>query len=219
MRSRGRASRWLAGLTVATGFAVWPGAIPNAHADVYYYKDAEGVLHFTNTQRPDSVPFMIDKPLVKVRTTEPQAREEDVPDSGDYDRIIGKVSKRFQVEPELVKAVIRAESGFNRMAVSSCGARGLMQLMPGTARTHGVRNIYDAEENIVGGVKHLRLLLDRHGRSLPRVLAAYNAGSYAVDRHGGIPPIQETQDYVARVLRYRQEYLKKDRMTQIASSS
>lgn len=202
---------------IAAASLVWPGLASRALADVYYYKDADGVFHFTNVARPDAAPFMIDKPLAKLQT--PDGSRGDIPDSGNYDDIIDKVAKRFQVEPELVKAVIRAESGFNRMAISSCGARGLMQLMPGTARTHGVRNIYDAEQNIVGGVKHLRLLLDRHGRSLPRVLAAYNAGSYAVDRHRGIPPIQETQDYVARVLRYRQQYLKKDRMAQVASNS
>lgn len=217
MRPRSQASRRLAILAVAIASIIFPAFISRAHGDVYYYKDADGVFHFTNVARPDALPFMVDKPLGSPESDE-EARA-DIPDSRSYDRIIDKVAKRFNVEPELVKAVIRAESGFNRMAVSSCGARGLMQLMPDTARSHGVRNVWDAEQNIVGGVKHLRLLLDRHGRSLPRVLAAYNAGSLAVDRHRGIPPIQETQDYVARVLRYRQEYLKKDRIAQVASNS
>lgn len=216
MGPRSQATRGFAVLSV-TAAAIFSHVLASpARADVYYYKDAEGVFHFTNVARPDAVPFMVDKPLARLQADDSRGN---VPDSGSYDVIIGKVARRFKVEPELVKAVIRAESGFNPMAVSSCGAQGLMQLMPGTAKTHGVRNAYDAEENIVGGVKHLRLLLDRHGRSLPRVLAAYNAGSYAVDRHRGIPPIQETQDYVARVLRYRQQYLKKERIQQIASTS
>jgi len=92
-------------------------------------------------------------------------------------------------------------------------------LMPETAREYGVRNIYDAEQNIEGGIRHLRLLLERHRNNLPRVLAAYNAGSDVVDRYKGIPPIAETEDYVARVLRYRQQYLKRERMRAVASSS
>jgi soluble lytic murein transglycosylase len=82
-----------------------------------------------------------------------------------------------------------------------------------------VRNIYDAEQNIEGGIRHLRLLIDRHGNNMPRVLAAYNAGSYQVELHRGIPPIAETQDYVARVLRFRQQYLKRERMAALARNS
>jgi transglycosylase-like protein with SLT domain/uncharacterized protein DUF4124 len=187
-----------------------------AHADVFYWKDKDGVFHFTNTPRPDARPFIVDEPLERLGDDEVSDR---VPDNDNYDRIIGKLAKRFGVERALVKAVIRAESGFNRMAVSSAGARGLMQLMPGTARRHGVRNVWDAEQNIEGGIRHLRLLLDRHQHNLPRVLAAYNAGSEAVNRYKGIPPIAETQDYVARVLRYRQQYLKQERTAAVASSS
>jgi len=198
------------------GFILTSGFVTAAQADVYYWKDKDGVFHFTNTPRPDASPFIVDEPLARLRADETSDR---VPDSADYDGLIGKLAKRFRVEKALVKAVIRAESGFNRMAVSSAGACGLMQLMPGTARKHGVRNIYDAEQNIEGGVRHLRLLLNRHQNNLPRVLAAYNAGSDLVDRYKGIPPIAETQDYVARVLRYRQQYLKQERTPTVASNS
>ena len=203
-------------VAAAVGFVLLQGFRSAATADVYYWKDKDGVFHFTNTPRPDAMPFMVDEPLQRLRNDEVA---DHVPDSADYDDIIGKLAKRFHVEKALVKAVIRAESGFNRMAVSSAGACGLMQLMPGTARGHGVRNIYDAEQNIEGGVRHLRLLLDRHQNNIPRVLAAYNAGSDLVDRYKGVPPIAETQDYVARVLRYRQQYLKRERTTTVASNS
>jgi soluble lytic murein transglycosylase-like protein len=100
-----------------------------------------------------------------------------------------------------VAAVIRVESGFNPRAISPKGARGLMQLMPGTASSLGVRDTFDPRENIDGGVRHLRALMERFGSDLPLVLAAYNAGERAVTGHGGIPPYAETRDYVRRVLR------------------
>ena len=200
-------------MCVGLSLIVW-FATPAA-ADVYYYKDAEGVFHFTNVPRPDAAPFMVDRPLAQISTEEV---DREIPDTHNYDQIISKFAKRFRVERALVKAVIRAESGFNRLAVSSAGARGLMQLMPQTARRHGVRNIYDPEQNIEGGVRHLRLLFDRHGNNLPRVLAAYNAGSDYVERYHGIPPFAETQDYVARVLRFRQQYLKQERRAELARS-
>jgi soluble lytic murein transglycosylase-like protein len=204
--------------TAAAAMSLLSWLATPASADVYYYKDADGVYHFTNVARPDATPFIVDRPLAQLPTATLVDRR--VPDSDDYDPIIDRFAKRFRVESALVKAVIRAESGFNRLAVSSAGARGLMQLMPDTARRHGVRNIYDPEQNIEGGVRHLRLLLDRHRNNLPSVLAAYNAGSDVVDRYHGIPPIAETQDYVARVLRFRQQYLKRGaRASEVARSS
>jgi transglycosylase-like protein with SLT domain len=217
VRSVGETSHGLCAMVMCVGLSLLSWLATPACADVFYYKDAEGVFHFTSVQRPGSMPFIIDQPLARLRAeTELDTR---VPDNDNFDGIISRLAKRFRVERALVKAVIRAESGFNRMAVSPAGARGLMQLMPGTARHHGVRNIYDAEQNIEGGVRHLRLLIDRHGNNMPRVLAAYNAGSYQVERHRGIPPIAETQDYVARVLRFRQQYLKRGRMAALAGNS
>jgi len=126
---------------------------------------------------------------------------------GNYDELIRELARRYEVEPALVKAVIRAESDFDPRAVSSKGARGLMQLTPRTARWHGVSNPQDPRQNILGGVRFLRALLDRFDNDTKLALAAYNAGGGAVARFGGLPPYQETRRYVATVLRYRQRYL------------
>jgi soluble lytic murein transglycosylase-like protein len=113
---------------------------------------------------------------------------------------IREAAQRHGVPEQLVSAVIRVESGFNTRAVSRKGARGLMQLMPGTAAILGVRDSFDPTENIDGGVRHLRGLLDRYANNLPFALAAYNAGEGAVNNYGGIPPYPETQAYVGRIL-------------------
>ncbi|HEY2989236.1 MAG TPA: lytic transglycosylase domain-containing protein, partial [Candidatus Binatia bacterium] len=131
--------------------------------------------------------------------------------SGDparFDGLISSSSQRYGVDSALVRAVVKVESDFNEAARSHKGAQGLMQLMPDTARLHNVANAYDPEENIDGGVRHLRLLLDRYQGNLQLTLAAYNAGIQAVDKYRGIPPYSETKEYVRRVLSYHQRYLK-----------
>ena len=123
-----------------------------------------------------------------------------------FDEIIYGASEHYSVDPDLVRAVIKAESDFNETARSHKGAQGLMQLMPETARLHNVSNVYDPEENIDGGVRHLRLLLNRYQGDLQLTLAAYNAGINAVEKYGGIPPYSETREYIRRVLDYHQRY-------------
>jgi soluble lytic murein transglycosylase-like protein len=116
-----------------------------------------------------------------------------------YDAEIKAASRAYGVDEAIVRAIIHAESSFNPMALSHAGAQGLMQLMPATARRFGVTNSYDAGQNIRGGVQYLAWLLKRFNGNLTLAAAGYNAGEGAVDRHGGVPPYQETQRYVARV--------------------
>ena len=119
-----------------------------------------------------------------------------------FSREIRETAERYGVDSALVDAVIRVESAFNPWAVSRKGAQGLMQLMPQTASALGVKDSFNPRQNIDGGVRHLRYLLDRYPGNLQLALAAYNAGERAVDSYGGIPPYPETQDYVAKVMRF-----------------
>jgi len=118
----------------------------------------------------------------------------------EINELITKYSNKNGLDENFVKAVINQESGFNPNAKSHCGAMGLMQLMPATAESLGVTDAYNAEQNIDGGTKYLKGLLDRYGNNKELALAAYNAGPNAVKKYGGIPPYAETQNYVKKVL-------------------
>jgi soluble lytic murein transglycosylase-like protein len=125
-------------------------------------------------------------------------------DRDDIDALVRANAAAYSIDPALVRSIVEAESGFDPRATSPAGARGLMQLMPETAQSLGVVDAYDAQENLRGGTRYLRGLLDRFG-DVRLAVAAYNAGPAAVERFGGVPPFSETQQYVRRVLtRYRQ---------------
>jgi len=126
----------------------------------------------------------------------------------DLERAVFRAAHQEQLHPALLLAVMKAESSFNPMVVSRAGAVGLMQLIPETALRHGVRNLYDTDENVAGGAKHLRYLLDRFHGNMRLALAAYNAGERNVDRYGNIPPYKETRLYVKKVLSYYRDYRK-----------
>ena len=122
-----------------------------------------------------------------------------VPPEQAYDEIIAEAAAAYDLDPELIRAVMRAESAFNPTVVSPAGAQGLMQLMPALAEEMGVGDAFDPRENIMGGAKYLRWLLDRNRGNIPLTLAGYNAGPTIVSKYRKVPPFRETQNYVKRI--------------------
>jgi soluble lytic murein transglycosylase-like protein len=164
--------------------------------DIWQMELDDGTLVFTDSP-PHSgyVQFSVDGPPPKRMHV--NARSFPLLDTWDY--LILAAASRYYLEPELIKSVVLAESGMNPRALSSAGAMGLMQLMPGTARDLGVTDPWDPEQNIDGGSRYIREQLDNFG-DLRRAIAAYHAGPGNVQRYGGIPPFEATRIYVARVL-------------------
>jgi soluble lytic murein transglycosylase-like protein len=169
---------------------------------LYSYIDEDGVRHFTNL--PPVKPVWDLKITGSVPLPSPDTTKSK---SEAYDTIIERYAGAYQLDPSLIRSIIAQESGFNAKAVSSKGARGLMQLMPATAARLGVKNSFDPEENIRGGVRHFRTLMDNFGNNVTLSLAAYNAGENLVQRLGRIPDYKETRDYVESITR---RYGKKD---------
>ena len=177
-------------------------ALPS-QADVYQYIDANGTISLTNVPN--------DPRYRRVIAELPRART--VISDGELEPVIARHSRAHRLHPALIRAVIKTESDFDPQAVSRAGAIGLMQLMPQTAVRLDVRDSYNPDENIGGGTKYLRQLLDRFNGNLPLALAAYNAGEHTVERYQGLPPIPETRQYVQKVLRYYRTFLTNDRLS------
>jgi soluble lytic murein transglycosylase-like protein len=170
-------------------------------ADIYRYVDEEGVVHYSNAPNDRKYELYL---RAGPREAPPGARGASPEWMSEY---VERFARANNLSPALVKAIIKAESGGNRMAVSPKGAQGMMQLMPFTAKHFKVSDPFDPIENIEGGVKYIKELLDAFQGNLVHALAAYNAGPAAVRRHGGIPPYRETQEYVKRVMKYYQQYM------------
>ncbi len=174
-------------------------------ADIYRYEDGDGVIHFSDA--PTDKRFKIFMREIRMdRRLRTRLHFSKAVNPAEYEQIIKSCADKYGVSAPLIKAVIHAESGYNPNAVSQKGASGLMQLMPGTAKTLKVNNSFDPRDNVEGGVKYLRFLLDTFRGDVSLALAAYNAGLSKVARYGGIPPYAETRTYVNRVLSYMQSY-------------
>lgn len=178
-------------------FALMVGVAAPASAQIYSWRDDKGNLVVSNNPRGSEPPASYAVPRAEgVRATRYVAPDR----SRRYDNLIVEHSRSNGIRPDLVRAVIQVESGFDPAAVSPKGALGLMQLTPATARELGVRNPFNPLENIRAGVTYLRRLLDRYANNEGLALAAYNAGPRAVDKYGEtIPPYRETQNYVSKV--------------------
>ncbi len=184
-------------------------AVP-AHGQIVSYLDTNGKRVFINS---DPVPARPSKTQIlrtaatgiAPRTTQtsfaesPEMSAAEQANREKIEQMIREVSDRYRVDPALVRAVIQTESNWNTSAISRKGARGLMQLVPGTAQQLGVNNAFDPKQNLDGGVRYLHTLLERYNGDLDKALAAYNAGPGAVDRAGGVPQYRETREYVRKV--------------------
>jgi soluble lytic murein transglycosylase-like protein len=169
--------------------------ISSVHADIYMYIDENGVMHFTNAPTSNQYDYKI---YVKERTSV----SEKFHATSKYDHFISDASREFGVDSRLIKAMIKAESDFDPRAISKKGAMGLMQIMPENFEMLDLKNPFDPWENIKAGARYFKKLHERFNGKLALSLAAYNAGPTAVDRYKNIPPFQETEEYVRRVLRY-----------------
>jgi soluble lytic murein transglycosylase-like protein len=179
-----------------------------AWSDVYMQTDAQGIEHYTN--QPGLGGYALIVAVLQVEGTDNRAKTTPIADNvTQYAPQIEHAAEEYKVDKALVHAVITAESGYNPKAVSRTGAQGLMQLMPETAKRYEVKDMFDPAQNIQGGTRYLRDLLDKFDQNVELALAAYNAGENAVTRYGNkIPPYPETKAYVPKVMslfsKYRQ---------------
>jgi soluble lytic murein transglycosylase-like protein len=181
---------------IFTFFYIMIAAATPLYADIFVYADKDGVLHFTN------VPTSSQSSSYKIYIKETPAKPLESYNENLYDHVISEASQTHGVPFSLLKALIKTESDFNPTAISSAGARGLMQLMPENIKTLKIKNPFDPRENVMGGTRYLKQLIDRFNGKLPLALAAYNAGPGVVEKYQRIPPFQETENFVKQVMEY-----------------
>jgi len=199
-----------ASVLMATALSTTPA---EARSKIYTYVDADGIKHYTDVPDNNRYKLLVLSP--RDMTQSGQYYDQSLmARATQYDSIIEKAALSAAVEPNLLRAVIVVESGFNSRAVSKRGAVGLMQLMPATAIRFGVSNPYDPKQNVHAGARYLKFLIDRFGQDVRLALAAYNAGEETVDRNGGrIPPFAETMAYVPRVMKIYRMLAEQSRTT------
>lgn len=183
------------------------------YADIYSYIDDQGVMHFTNRLTSSTYQSSECKIFIKEKTTGHRKRKSGAamigtPSPETFDSIIQHASETHDVAFPLIKAVIKAESNFNPRAVSSVGAKGLMQLMDENLKYYHITNPFDPHENIMGGTRYLKKMLERFEGKMDLALAAYNAGPNAVERYKCIPPYKETRNYVQKVMQFHHDFAK-----------
>jgi soluble lytic murein transglycosylase-like protein len=203
-----RAAAWrrLAAAAVVLGAL---GIARTAGADIYVYTDAEGTVHFTNVRTPGAKLYVRSQPnknKVRPNVTPVMPSDKSLDRFSRFDQAIHQAATLYQIPSELVRAVIKVESDYDPRAVSRAGAQGLMQLMPETALRMQIRDAFDPRLNILAGTRYLRILANTFNGDIELTIAGYNAGEGAVMKYGGIPPYEETQQYVLRVLRYYHRY-------------
>ena len=180
-----------------------------AHADIYKFVDRDGVIHFSNVSKKGQ---LVERHTEARRTpaiarpVAPNAASEAQRNPTNYDPYIREAARLYQIPEALVRAVIRVESNFDPRAVSRANAQGLMQLIPATAERMLVTDPFDARQNVLGGTRYLRVLANLFNGNLQLTLAAYNAGENAVIKYRGIPPFEETQMYVTKVMQFYNIY-------------
>jgi soluble lytic murein transglycosylase-like protein len=177
--------RAFAALAACLALCIW-SSLAEAQA-IYRYEDPSGTVHLSDIRTTSEY-----RPFFYFRI--PAGA-----DQGQIAAIIAREARRYGLDPALVTAMVEVESGFDVRAVSPKGAQGLMQIMPGTAQDLKLKDTFDAARNIEAGTRYMRSLLDRFGGDVKLALAAYNAGPGAVSRHGGVPPIPETRQYIEKV--------------------
>ena len=176
-----------------------------ARADIYRYVDEDDIVHFTDAPTDKRFKIFL-RDLKRDKELRTKLKYASSVNPAEFEQLIKSCSAKYGVNSSLIKAVIHAESGYNPNAVSSKGASGLMQLMPATAKSLKVADRFNPKDNVEGGVKYLRFLLDTFRGDVSLAVAAYNAGLGKVAKYGGIPPYNETRTYVNRVLSYMKSY-------------